>query len=548
MARSTEKGSKPKSRPPSGYQRGGLCLADPLALALLQAPPGQPPLSSGGVSWNCYTVIVEGEPDYLTVSTFKDRIVEGGTYACLGWIGSGGLELELCQRIPENSRVIVAIQRDGAGGAAALATLERLASLEKGLELSTLELEELELGKGLEEGEAGKDLNDALLCLERKGLELSWVDVLKCSRPWIAPSPLVPAPPGQLQAQTGQPSRPALQASSSSIQFLTGPLLWPSSPPPPPVWALLQPASNVLEKGRGVIPFGKVGLFGAPGGSGKTWALSNLALSVITGRSWFSSNTRGERIGGWLDIGKRGRVLVVGGEDTLEDLQRRYYETSLSIGLEEEERLACLEGLVAVPGAGKALQLLSRDGLRTPFLEGLEERLEGEPFGLVILDPLARFSPADSETDSHIATRLIETLEGLTGKGSPPPLVIAAHHTRKGAAGADKTEVSSGDFRGSSALIDGARFGFMLERLALPSGDGGRAWKGLEELTGIARISIVKSNVGSIPPAFLVGRRGGGALTGLSELELESLERAKGASRPSGANSSSRSSRVVPPS
>jgi hypothetical protein len=536
VARSIDGGSKPKSRPPSGYQRVGLCLADPLALQILRCPIGQHPSPEGGIEWNGDTVIVEGEPDYITVATIKNRVQNGRTYACLGWLGSGGLELEICQRIPENSRVYVFIQRDKpgkngerAGERAAMGTLERLASLEKGLELFIVEMASLEEELELEEGEGGKDLNDLQRVI---GQPLLWPLVARPA-PSPAPSPLVS---GEVQASLSS-AISSNSSPSSGLNWLTGVDLWPAAPPPPPDWLLLEPASNGLEKGRGVIPFGKVGLFGAPGGTGKTWALSSLALAVITGRSWFSSSPdKGDKRRGWLDIGKRGRVLVIGGEDTREDIQRRYYETALSIGLEEEERLACLSGLVALSGAGQALQLLSKDGHRTQFLECLESKLEGEPFGLIILDPLARFSPADSETDSHIATRLIEILERLTGKGARPPTVIAAHHTRKGAAGADKTEVSSGDFRGSSALIDGARFGLMLERLALPSGDGGRPWKGLEDLTGLARLSVVKSNVGTIPAPFLVGRRkGGGALTGLSELELESMERAKGASpsRPS---------------
>lgn len=67
-----------------------------------------------------------------------------------------------------------------------------------------------------------------------------------------------------------------------------------------------------------------------------------------------------------------------------------------------------------------------------------------------------------------------------------------------------------------------------MDSLELPSGQNGRSFPGLQRIGSLARLSIVKSNVGSRYKPFIVGRVwGSGALTGLTDLELEALERAK---------------------
>jgi hypothetical protein len=525
MARSTEKGSKPKSRPPAGYQRAGLCLADPLALAILQAPPGQPPAPWQGATWNGYVVIVEGDPDYLTISTLRGRAIGGRSYAVFGWIGSSGLELELCQRMPEGSRVIVFSQRDAAGGGAASATLERLARVGKGLELFRLEMASLEGAAGLEAGAGGKDLNDLL---QRRALPDTLEGLLSCALPWSEEAPEAPDQEEPIQEDI-LPEEPL-----AGLPWLTGAGLWPKDRPAPPPWLLLEPASSALEKGSGVLPLGKVGLLAAPGGTGKSWILAALALAVATGRGWLAGAGHGGEDGppGWLDVRQRGRVLLIGGEDGPGDLPRRIYDQARALQIPEEERLEAMERLTALPGASIPLQLLQagakKDSLEhTPFLTGLIKRLQNSPpLSLIILDPLARFSPAEGETDSHAATKLINALELLTQlPGSP--VVLAAHHTRKGAAGMYQGSLEASDIRGSSALVDGARFAAALESQELPYGQSDRPWPGLERLIGLARISVVKINDGRKPKPFIVGRVGTGGLTGLYPRELEALDRAQ---------------------
>lgn len=217
-------------------------------------------------------------------------------------------------------------------------------------------------------------------------------------------------------------------------------------------------------------------------------------------------------------------MLLIGGEDSPDDLPRRMWLQAAALGFTEEDRLAAMDRLVALPGAALPLQLLATNKaglMRSPFLLNLLKRLEGEePLSLIILDPLSRFAPPDSEADPHAATRLIEALEALCAlPGSPA--VIAAHHVRKqptALPGAAKAALSAGDVRGSSALVDGARWVAGLEGRALPSGA-----PGLHRLVGLARLSVLKSNVGSHPDPFLLGRLGTGGLCGLLPSELEGV-------------------------
>ena len=124
---------------------------------------------------------------------------------------------------------------------------------------------------------------------------------------------------------------------------------------------------------------------------------------------------------------------------------------------------------------------------RTTFANALYAFLEAKGtevggWDVVILDPLSRFAGPDVEVDNAAATRLIQVLERFTQLPGAPTILVA-HHTNKSSRDKD-SERSSSAVRGSSALVDGARWVGDLEPV----------------IADYACFRVVKSNYGRIPP------------------------------------------------
>lgn len=241
--------------------------------------------------------------------------------------------------------------------------------------------------------------------------------------------------------------------------------------------------------GRGMLPRGKVALLAAPGGVGKTYALCGLALALATGEPWLGRFP--------VAPGVRGRVALILGEEDAGEVQRRLRAQAEVMELDLRRQAHRLDGIHALPGAGLSLALVETDLLtrRTVPTERARELLaylarEAERAGVgwdaVILDPLSRFAGADAETDNAAATRVIEQLERFT-KLPGGPTVLAAHHVRKKSDDDPEPTLrkptSAAGVRGSSALVDGARWVARMEA-------------GPESLVTFA---VVKSNYAPLP-------------------------------------------------
>lgn len=89
-------GGSPKRLPPGGHKATGLVLANAAGLAVLRRESGP-----------CRVVIVEGEPDYLTLATRTDDAVIG--------VLSGAWTEEHAARVPFGSTVVIRTHCDKAG-------------------------------------------------------------------------------------------------------------------------------------------------------------------------------------------------------------------------------------------------------------------------------------------------------------------------------------------------------------------------------------------------------------------------------------------------
>ena len=271
--------------------------------------------------------------------------------------------------------------------------------------------------------------------------------------------------------------------------------------PVQPDWSTIPPPREYLlnrPDSVGLLPRGKVGLFSAAGGTGKTTALIQLAVSVATGRPWLGHFSLGETCGK--------RVLFLMGEEDADEAARKLYFACDNMGLDAVEMEAVRQRVLCVPLAGHALPLLDSDAHSTGHSTGLAQRLDdGEDWGLVVVDPISRFAGVNVESDNILATRFVQELERFT-RAPGKPTVLGVGHTSKQA-----RAQGSAEQRGVTGLIDAVRWGASLLTV-----DDGRV-----------RFEMQKNNLAPPmdEPVMLV-RQEGGYLTAEDEVQRQQREEA----------------------
>ena len=257
-----------------------------------------------------------------------------------------------------------------------------------------------------------------------------------------------------------------------------------------PVFAEALPPRRWLLKrdGNGVLPLGKLGIFAAAGGAGKTMACIQLALAVATGRQWLGAFD--------VPVEGVGHVLLALGEEDAEEVRRRMYHAAKAMKLTDGEKAKALESIVVIPLAGTHVALTQSEGkgddVETGAAKALRERMTsgGDGWRLVIFDPLARFAGADAEKDNAAATRFIETAESFCKlPGSPSVLIV--HHSAQHARGGDSSKAeanrdASQVARGATAITDGARWVASLTTEYTTIGE--------PQLERLAAFQVIKSN------------------------------------------------------
>ena len=234
-----------------------------------------------------------------------------------------------------------------------------------------------------------------------------------------------------------------------------------------------------------VVPRGRVVLLTGQGGTGKSHLSLTFAVGLAAGVPVGSFYVRRQD----RDSLGRGRALVVFGEETPDEIEARLdavcrsvrFKTSTSgddyqVGLNDDQRGLVCDRVDYLAGCGRDLRLTDSDSETTSFADALVARVigaanDGDPYALVVLDPMTRFNGAD-ENDNAAAARLVTVLERLTN--DTRTTVIAVHHSGKG-------EGAATNARGASALVDNARC-----HLALQKGHG------------TSELTVEKSNYGPL--------------------------------------------------
>ncbi len=247
------------------------------------------------------------------------------------------------------------------------------------------------------------------------------------------------------------------------------------------------------------LPVGRVGLLVAPGATGKSTLLLQIAVAQCLGRSW-----------PWPDAGGEPtpsrRVLYLAGEDDEVDLHWRLHRIAATLELDADQRALLAANLDLRPIHGLRLAEPARfeaNGEILPSRLALELAEEGG-WQLIIADPLARLARF-SEVDSGQATQVVETFELLAR--ATKAAVIAAHHVSK-AAMRDGALDAQHAARGAAALTDGVRWQANLVTMPKTVADGiglddeeRRRWK---------QLGLPKANlIGPQPVVWLYAGDGG---------------------------------------
>lgn len=208
-------------------------------------------------------------------------------------------------------------------------------------------------------------------------------------------------------------------------------------------WALnasLPPLQFVLP---GLLP-GSLGLIVAPGGTGKSQLALDIAVSKALGRAI---------AGGLFPALPASKVVVLAGEES----DRLIAERLRPLVQIDEQSSACLyENLIVFPMAGDSCALLEH-GRPTQLYHELMACAQGA--SLVIVDPVRRMHTGDENNSGDMAdfVTAMERLAKATGAA-----VVGLHHANRLSAGDTASQNAA---RGSSALVDGARWQINLSRM-----------------------------------------------------------------------------------
>ncbi len=256
-----------------------------------------------------------------------------------------------------------------------------------------------------------------------------------------------------------------------------------------------KPQRYVVE---GMIPEPVAAAIVAPGSTGKSFWLMQLAACVATGTPFFGHA-----------IPTPGGVLMLGAEDDQEELARRLHAIAKAYGWAEWRAEHGLLGQNFYP-----VSRLGLDNRLTEKAEGnithraqwiqaiIDAALEIENLRLIILDPVSRFRSGD-ENENEAATKFVEALETI--RRATGVTVICAHHSRKGSTGD-----TADDIRGASAFVDALRFA---ATLAVPSPDQAKKMAlDDDERRKMVRFNVVKSNYRTEVDTFWMRRAAGGVL------------------------------------
>lgn len=202
-----------------------------------------------------------------------------------------------------------------------------------------------------------------------------------------------------------------------------------------------------------ILPRRVPGLIAAIGGLGKSYILLDLCLKVAGGDQTMHTETA---FGG--NIIHNGKVVFFGAEDSASSIHRRIDAISNPTLRDRAENNLFI---VPMPDAGGTNAFIGQHQGQysfTAFYQNIKKQLlDFGEVALVVIDPLQAFAHADINTDPAAAqywwSLMSELCVSINGN------VLVAHHMRKDGTFAIKKSMQAREaIRGTTALVDGARW------------------------------------------------------------------------------------------
>lgn len=204
-------------------------------------------------------------------------------------------------------------------------------------------------------------------------------------------------------------------------------------------WLLRQP------DGQGCLARGIVGVITATGGTGKTWALIDLAVSVAAGVPWL----------GHFPVAESGTVVLALAEEGRDTVLTRLRAVLEARGVTDRE---VIQRIKILPLSGELVRLTTLgDDRRTlvpteAYNQFRDVLTQLGPLAMVGIDPLSRWAGGGVETDNELATQFITWIERLRTVPGEPTIMQTSHSARAAA------ELGKANVRGASAIQDAARW------------------------------------------------------------------------------------------
>lgn len=260
----------------------------------------------------------------------------------------------------------------------------------------------------------------------------------------------------------------------------------------------------------GVLPLGVTGTLSAAGGTGKSWAMVMLALSMAMEIDFWG-----------LGVPRPGGVLILSAEDDRPEFHRRLHialrhilETTGQMPHGIDRRIAFADRV-----GGRNLLTAVEDGqiTRTDLADRIVATAEQVPdCKLIIADPLSRFRGGSANGEEE-ATRFVEALEYL--RKETGCTVLVPSHTGKDAG--RTRDGSQHAVRGSSALVDGMRWvGTLMNMSEDEATERGIA---KEDARKWVRLEIPKNNYAAPFPGAWLHRVEGGVLVREEPAEISKI-------------------------
>lgn len=191
---------------------------------------------------------------------------------------------------------------------------------------------------------------------------------------------------------------------------------------------------------EGLLLYNDVTTIGGRGGSGKSLLGWQIVASVATGRAlaWWPAPERARK------------VLVISGEDDVNEIERRVSAACQAMGIKRSDL-----GDNFMVWSKRNIRLAMKDTKtgavsRTKLWQGIRWAVENLDVGLIVMDPLVKVSSGFDESSNDDMDRVYGIIRDLTVGYQCAALTI--DHFAKGGTGGDQASI-----RGASAKVDAAR-------------------------------------------------------------------------------------------